>query len=67
MGLTDSEVAAIQTATQSAWQQMLDVLVPQMGYNWQAFGDQDGVASNVAQSSCASVMQVIFILFRRFS
>jgi hypothetical protein len=35
MGLTADEVQTIQLATQSAWSQMLDVLLPSRGYNWQ--------------------------------
>jgi hypothetical protein len=40
MGLTDSEVTAILEATQVAYTKMLDTLVPNKGYNWQAFGNQ---------------------------
>ncbi len=56
MGLTADEVQTLQTATQSAWTQMLDALRAVKGYNWQAFGDQDGVAESVSQGSCSSVM-----------
>ena len=66
MGLTDAQVLEIQEATQAAWTQMLQTLLPNQGYNWQvgrsrllgpaphtaqAFGDQDGVASSVSQSA----------------
>ena len=56
MGLTDDQAQEIQIATQAAWTQMLDALRAVKGYNWQAFGDQDGVAESVSQGACASVM-----------
>ena len=56
MGLSSDDVAVIQNATTSAWAQMLDALLPVNGYNWQAFGDQDGVSPSVSQGNCASIM-----------
>ena len=57
MGLTSDQVSALQEATQLAYTKMIDTLVQHSGYNWQAFGDQDGVAGSVYQGSCAQDMQ----------
>ena len=36
---------------------MLDALIAHKGYNWQAFGQQDGVWGTVSAGTCASVME----------
>ncbi len=52
-----SDVAEVQFMTQLANAQLIDTLVAQGKYNWQAFGSQDGVGPGVKKASCAQFMR----------
>lgn len=53
-----SDLAELQYATQAAHARLVDALVAAGKYNWQAFGDQDGVGPSVPQGSqCAEFMR----------
>jgi hypothetical protein len=42
--MTPEQVAELQNATQATNQWLIDTLVKDGKYNWQAFGNQDAVA-----------------------
>jgi len=56
MGLTKQEVAAIILATQEIWNRMATSLLGAHKYNWQMFGNEDGVKGSVTKQNCVSYM-----------
>lgn len=57
MRLSIEEVTAIQKATQDTSQRLIEALVAQKKYNWQAFGAQDGVGPAPSQADCTTFMR----------
>jgi hypothetical protein len=51
INMTDAQLAQLQYATLATNMLMIESLVPQQRYNWQAFGAEDGVNGGVSTSS----------------
>ena len=56
INMTNAELASLQWATQAASSALIETLVAQGKYNWQAFGAEDGVQGGPSAGSCAAWM-----------
>jgi hypothetical protein len=56
INMTDAELASLQWTTQATNQLLIETLVAQGKYDWQAFGAEDGVQGGPTSASCAAWM-----------
>lgn len=58
INMTDAQLAQLQYATLATNMLMIEALVPNSKYNWQAFGAEDGVNGGPSKGNCAAWMRV---------
>ena len=57
INMTDAQLAELQYATLATNMLMIEALVPNQKFNWQAFGAEDGVNGGPSKGNCAAWMR----------
>ena len=57
INMTDAQLAELQYSTMATNQLLIEALVQNGKYNWQAFGSEDGVNGGPTKGDCASWMR----------
>jgi hypothetical protein len=59
INMTDAQLAQLQYATLATNMLLIEALVPNQKYNWQAFGAEDGVNAGPTRGNCAGWMRTM--------